>query len=92
MQTVDAMGKACPTPVIMTRRALRDNDVVVPRVSEEIKQQQLLQLVMQRLMPLLSMTVMISNGLNQQRSIVFVFLTATLLFLIQTKLVGVTLR
>lgn len=36
MQTVDAMGKACPTPVIMTRKALRDNDVVVTRVSEEI--------------------------------------------------------
>ncbi|WP_373842663.1 sulfurtransferase-like selenium metabolism protein YedF [Limosilactobacillus sp.] len=36
MQTVDAMGKACPTPVIMTRKALRDNDVVVTRVSEKI--------------------------------------------------------
>lgn len=36
MQKVDAMGKACPTPVIMTRKALRDNDVVTTMVSEEI--------------------------------------------------------
>lgn len=36
MQKVDAMGKACPTPVIMTRKALRDNDEVVTMVSEKI--------------------------------------------------------
>ncbi|MGM9891540.1 sulfurtransferase-like selenium metabolism protein YedF [Limosilactobacillus sp.] len=36
METVDAMGKACPAPNIMTRRALRDNDEVVTRVSEKI--------------------------------------------------------
>lgn len=36
MEKVDAMGKACPTPVIMTRKALRDNDKVITKVSEQI--------------------------------------------------------
>lgn len=36
MKTVNAMGKACPVPVILTRKALRDNDNVTTLVSEKI--------------------------------------------------------
>lgn len=36
MKTVDAMRQACPAPVIMTRKALRDNDQVTTLVSETI--------------------------------------------------------
>lgn len=36
MKTIDAMGKACPVPVILTRKALRDDTSVTVLVSEKV--------------------------------------------------------
>jgi len=38
MKVVDARGKACPQPVILTKQALADNDDVITIVDNEISQ------------------------------------------------------
>lgn len=48
MKEIDALGKICPTPIIMSRKALKTNDEIVIKVDDDMAPQNLKKLADQK--------------------------------------------